>query len=150
RLSQMTIKVNGQVDLLRGRCSNCTLLARNEGLKEWLERETKRVQEESASYWGQATGQDLLYRTKEKLEAFLIDEEAPSFLSFELVDSETQFLNFLRFVSSDGFPLYQRLQELDKKLFPKGTLTKFDPQEIFSSLMIKSIPWEALPPTENI
>jgi len=120
------------------------------GLREWTIKEIARVEKEAQTYWSDVSGRNLLYRAKEDIEKFLLEREAPRFLSFQTTQSRTDFNNFRMFLSEDGRTLYMRMESQFPNLI-QNKVKYFgwsDPLEMFRAMIISPLDFTSLPRTE--
>jgi hypothetical protein len=79
-----------------------TLSARVRNAQAWVRSQITRVSSESNAYWNNVTGKDVLSGAQRELEDFLLEKEAPKFLSFQYSQSSKAFDDLRMFLFYDG------------------------------------------------
>ncbi len=122
------------------------------GLREWTIREISRIEKEAQTYWTDVSGRNLLYRTKEDLEKFLLDKEAPRFLAFQASQAYNDQRNFNMFLSQEGRTTYTRIEGLNTTILPRkiAYVGWTDPLEFFRSLVTNPPNFTGLPNSDAI
>jgi hypothetical protein len=122
------------------------------GLREWTIKEISRIEKEAQTYWSDVSGRNLLYRTKEDLEKFLLEKEAPRFLAFQSAQARNDYSNFTAFLAQEGRTIYTRVEGINRTVlsrkidYPGWT----DPLEFLRSLVIHAPNFATLPNSEAI
>ena len=82
-----------------------TLSARVRNAQAWVKAQITRVSSESNAYWNNVTGKDVLSGAQRELEDFLLQKEAPKFLSFQYQQSSKAFQDLRMYLFYDGATL---------------------------------------------
>lgn len=99
------------------------LSARIQLARDWVAREIDRVQAESSSYWNNVTGKALLSTAQRDMEGFLIDFEAPKFITYQTIRAQSLSQELNNFLAGDGIRVLTRASQ--QSLFKMESL-KFD------------------------
>ncbi len=130
-----------------------TYTVQNIGLRNWATQEIDRMEAEAATEWGNASGQYLLTRAKQQIEDFLMTREAPQFLNFQVKQALADSRQFTIYINQNGREIYSGIEQIDPKAITYPVTfgwTTTDPLEVFRSLVLRPINWEALPANDVV
>ena len=122
------------------------------GVLEWVIGEMARIQQESQTYWADASGKYLLANAKADIENFLVEKEGAKFVRFGVEKSMLDYFDFTDFISKDlvagqGRTLYINLESAHSGLL-KGRIPNIywtTPLEVFRALIIEPVDWSTMP-----
>lgn len=121
------------------------------GLRDWVNKEINRIEREAKSYWGDVSGRHVLYSAKAVIEKFLIQQEAPRFLKYQMSKSIEDFGQFEYFAQDQGGQLYEEIERLSPQAIPQKVNPRNwdDPILYFRPLVLQEVKFDLLPKTEQ-
>lgn len=120
----------------------------NLGLRDWAEKEIKRLMDEANQHTNTVSGRNVLYSAKREIEEFLISHEAQRFLYNQIRESHEQYQEFLWHSENDGSLVYYDLQKAGAQAIARPLPNRWgDGTEYFRSLVTNAIYWDRIPQT---
>lgn len=116
------------------------------GLRSWVTREIARIEKESKTFWSDVSGRNLLYRAKNDIEKFLLEREAPRFLSYQVAQAGNDYSEFLYYSGSEGKRLYSQIESEDPQIISRKLkyVGWSDPLEVFRSLVVSLLNFDSV------